>query len=51
MQRSFWRAFRRNGEGDVDESLIPSDVLAWYGEDDEETVEEVESVVEGPEEN
>ena len=48
IQRSFWRAFRRNAEGDVDESLIPSSLLAWYeGSDDEEdTVDEVDSDVE-----
>ena len=47
IQRSFYRAFRRNAEGDVDESLIPDDILAWYPEGDgEETVEEVDSDVE-----
>ena len=47
VQRSFWRAFRRNPAGDIDESLIPQDILDWYGTDDEEeTVEEVFSDVE-----
>ena len=47
VQRSFWRAFRRNAEGDIDESLIPEELLAWYDdtEDEEETVEEVDSDV------
>ncbi len=48
IQRSFWRAFRRDAEGDVDESLIPKDILDWYedSDDEEETVEEVEGDVE-----
>ena len=46
VQRSFWRAFRRNAEGDVDETLIPQAILDWYGDDGEETEEEVESDVE-----
>ena len=48
VQRSFWRAFRRNAEEDIDESLIPSDLLAWYQDSDDEadTVEEQESDVE-----
>ena len=47
IQRSFFRAFRRNAEGDIDESLIPQDIHAWYESDDEEeTVEEVNSDLE-----
>ena len=43
----FKGAFRRNPAGDIDESLIPQDILDWYGTDDEEeTVEEVFSDVE-----
>ena len=47
VQRSFWRAFRRNAEGYNDESLIPSDLSAWYddSDDEKETVEEVDSDV------
>ena len=44
VQRSFWRAFRRNAEGDVDEDLI---LKEWYNSDsEEETVEELEGDVE-----
>ena len=43
IQRSFFRAFRRNAEGDIDESLIPQGIHAWYESEDEETVEEVTS--------
>ena len=48
VQRSFWKAFRRNAEGDIDESLIPASLLAWYegSDDEEETVDEVDSDVE-----
>ena len=47
IQRSFYRAFRRNAEGDIDDSLIPKDIMAWYeNESEEETVEEVDSDVE-----
>ena len=40
--------FQRNEEGDIDESLIPQALLDWYDDtdDEEETVEEVESDVE-----
>ena len=45
IQRSFWRAHRRNGEGDIDNTLIPSDISAWYADssDEEETVSEQET--------
>ena len=47
VQRSFWRAFRRNAEGDVDEDLIPDALKEWYNSDsEEETVEELEGDVE-----
>ena len=42
IQRSFWRAHRRDKNGDIDESLIPDDIRAWYvdSNDEEETVSE-----------
>ena len=45
IQRSFWRAHRRDENGDVDEDLIPEDIKAWYvdSSDEEETVSEYES--------
>ena len=48
IQRSFWRAFRRDAAGDIDNALIPDSLLAWYedSDDEEETVEGVESDVE-----
>ena len=48
IQRSFWRAHRRDENGDVDETLIPDDIKAWYvdSSDEEETVSECESDVE-----
>ena len=48
IQRCFVRALRRDKNGDIDNSLIPSDILAWYeGSDDEEdTFEECSSDVE-----
>ena len=36
VQRSFWRAFRRNAEGDINESLIPESLVAWYADSDDE---------------
>ena len=47
VQRNFWRAFRREANGDIDESLIPEELLAWYAdsEDEEDTVEEIEDDV------
>ena len=44
IQRSFWRAFRRDANCDIDESLIPRELIAWYidSDDEEDTVEEVE---------
>ena len=48
IQRSFWRAHRRDENGDIDESLIPDDIKAWYVDtsDEEETLSERESDVE-----
>ena len=44
VQRSFWRAFRRNADADIDETLIPRSLVAWYADsdDEEDTVEEDE---------
>ena len=30
IQRSLLRAHRRNEKGDIDHSLIPADIQAWY---------------------
>ena len=48
IQRSFWRAHRRDENGDIDETLIPADIKAWYvdSSDEEETVSECEGDVE-----
>ena len=48
IQRSFWRAHRRNEKGDIDHSLIPTDIQAWYvdSSDEEDTVSERESDLE-----
>ncbi len=48
IQRSFWRAHRRDENGDIDETLIPEDIKAWYvnTSDEEETLSECESDVE-----
>ena len=48
IQRSFWRAHRRDGDGNGDHSLIPQDILDWYIDtsDEEETLSEQESDVE-----
>ena len=48
IQRSFWRAHRRNEKGDIDNSLIPIDIQEWYidSSDEEETVSERESDLE-----
>ena len=48
IQRSFWRAHRRDENGDIDESLIPNDISTWYvdSSDEEETLSEQESDIE-----
>ena len=48
IQRSFWRAHRRNERGDIDHSLILADVQAWYidSSDEEDTISERESDLE-----
>ena len=48
IQRSFWRAHRRNEKGDIDHSLIPEAIRNWYKSqsDEEDTVSEHESDVE-----
>ena len=40
IQRSFWRAHRRNEKEDIDHSLISMDIQAWYidSSDEEDTV-------------
>ena len=47
IQRSFWRALRRNEYGDIDESLIPQAIKDWYDgyDDEEDTFVEVKSDV------
>ena len=46
--RSFWRAYRRDKNGDIDLSLIPKDVRDWYASlsDEEDTFDECDSDVE-----
>ena len=48
IQRSFWRAHRRNEKGDIDHSLIPTDIQARHinNSDEEDTVSERESDLE-----
>ena len=48
IQMSFWRVHRRDENGDIDMTLIPADIKAWYVHlsDEEETVPECESDVE-----
>ena len=48
IQRSFWRAHRRNEKEDIDHSLISTDIQAWYvdSSDEEDTVSERESDLE-----
>ena len=48
IQRSFWRAHRRNKKGDIDHSLIPTDIQARHinNSDEEDTVSERESDLE-----
>ena len=36
IQRCFVRALRRNADEDVDKTMIPQDILAWYGDEDDE---------------
>ena len=36
IQRCFWRAYRRDEEGEIDETLIPQGILDWHGEEEEE---------------
>ena len=45
IQRCFVRALERNADGDVDKSLIPKSILAWYEDssDEETTGSETES--------
>ena len=48
IQRSFWRAHRRNEKRDIDHSLIPTDIQARYidNSDEEGIVSERESDLE-----
>ena len=48
IQRCFWRAYRRDENGDIDLSLIPKDVRDWYASlsDEEDTFDECDSDVE-----
>ena len=32
-QRCFYRTYRRDANGDIDKSLIPAGILAFYGEE------------------
>ena len=36
IQRCFIRALRRNAEGDIDKTMIPRDIIAWYEDTDDE---------------
>ena len=48
LQRCFYRAYRRDLNGDIDKSLIPSNILEFYAnsEDEDDTASEEESDVE-----
>ena len=48
IQRFFWRAYRRDANGDIDSSLIPQGIRDWYESlsDEEDTFDECESDVE-----
>ena len=48
IQRRFWRAYRRDENGDIDNILIPEDIWAWYvdSSDEEETLSERDSDLE-----
>ena len=45
IQRSLLRAHRRNEKGDIDHSLIPADIQAWYidSSDEKDTISDHES--------
>ena len=47
-QRCFWRAYRRDANGDIDLDLIPQGIRDWYEDssDEEDTFEECPSDVE-----
>ena len=34
IQRSFMRAYSKNADGDVDETLIPQEIQDWYSDSD-----------------
>ena len=48
IQRCFWRAYRRDANGDIDLSLIPQGIRDWYESlsDEEDTFDERVSDVE-----
>ena len=48
IQRCFWRAYRRDANGDIDMKLIPEGVRDWYdgSSDEDDTYEEFDSDVE-----
>ena len=48
IQRCFWRAYRRDENGDIDLSLIPKDIRNWYASlsVEEDTFDEGDSDVE-----
>ena len=48
IQRCFWRAYRRDADGDIDLSLIPQGIRDWYEipSDEEDTFDECGSDVE-----
>ena len=48
LQRCFYRAYRRDLNGDIDKNLIPSNILDFYAnsEDEDDTASEEESDVE-----
>ena len=46
IQKCFVRDLRRNAEGDVETSLIPSPIQQWYENNDETSDEEAGSDVE-----
>jgi len=48
IKPSFWQAHQRDENGDIDESLIPANIRAWYvnASDKEEMIFEQDSDVE-----
>ena len=48
IRSCFWRAYRRDANGDIDVSLNPQGIRDWYEKlsDEEDTFDECESDVE-----